>query len=151
MADRFFLSGPGGEVEGPFDEEVVRGWVAAKQIRSDTQACREGDQTWRPLSAIPELVPSGAALPPAPPATETAGRVSFVGPILVTVFCCVIGGVVSMVYAAQANTAAAGGNLEAAVRYRHNAQVWMWVTFGLGLVGSVLYFGFILVGAMAGP
>ncbi|MEE8556102.1 MAG: CD225/dispanin family protein [bacterium] len=151
MADRYFLSGPSGGVEGPFDEEVVRGWVTAEQIRGDTQVCREGEQIWRPLSAIPELAPHDTALPPAPPAMETAGRVSFVGPILVTVFCCVIGGVVSMVYAAQANTAAAGGNLEAAVRYRHHARVWMLVSLGVGLVGSVLYLGLMLIGAMAGP
>ncbi len=149
MAARYVLSGPSGAVEGPFDEEVVRGWVAAKQIRGDTQACREGEQAWRPLSAILELVPPDTALPPAPPAMETAGRVSFVGPILVTVFCCVIAGIVSIVYAAQANTAAAGGNLEAAVRYRHHAQVWMWVSFGVGLVFSVLYLGLMFVGAIA--
>ena len=125
MADRYYLCAQGGQVEGPFEAEVVRGWVAAGQIHVGTQVCPEGEESWRPLSAFPELLAPGAAAVPPPPRHHTsaaAGRVSLVGPILVTVFCCLIGGIVSIVYAAQANTAAAGGDLEVAMNRRERIE-----------------------------
>ena len=65
--------------------------------------------------------------------------VSLVGPILVTVFCCLIGGIISIVYAANANTKAARGDLQGAMSDARTSRIWMWVSIGIGVVVGVLY------------
>src|SRR5258707_14915750 len=52
--------------------------------------------------------------------------------ILVTLFCCLIGGIVTIVYAAQANTKAAAGDYEGAMQAANTAKTWMWVSIILG-------------------
>lgn len=152
---QYYLSKGAGEVNGPFESTVVRTMLAAGEIDGNTQTCPEGSQTWQPLSSIAEFAGVGVApaSPAAPPPTTgdlAQARMSLVGPILVTVFCCVIGGVVSIVYASHANTAAAGGNLAAALKARKTAQIWMWVTFALGFAMTGLYLLMIIAGAVSG-
>ena len=53
--------------------------------------------------------------------------------ILVTIFCCLPAGIVSIVYAAQVNGKAAAGDIEGARRDSNNAKTWAWVAFGLAL------------------
>ena len=54
--------------------------------------------------------------------------------ILVTIFCCLIGGIVSIVYASQANSMKASGNYAAAARAADSAKTWILVS----VVGGVL-------------
>ena len=66
--------------------------------------------------------------------------------ILVTIFCCLIPGIVAIVYAAQVNGKLAAGDIAGARRASNNAKTWAWVSFGLGLVviliwGASLGFG----------
>ncbi len=60
--------------------------------------------------------------------------------ILVTIFCCVPAGIVSIVYAARVNGKVGRGDYEGARRLSNNAKTWAWVSFGLGLAGGVLSF-----------
>ncbi len=96
-----------------------------------------------PLPPGPAAGAAGAAAPgavggPAPhmavhlPPGAGAARASLVGPILVTIFCCLPFGVISIVYAAQANSALDVGNLPAAESARKNASMWMWIGAGVG-------------------
>ena len=69
--------------------------------------------------------------------------------ILVTLFCCVPFGIISIVYAAQVNGKVALGDIEGALRTSRSAKKWAWVSFGVGLgitVGWIIYF---IVGATA--
>ncbi len=59
--------------------------------------------------------------------------------ILVTIFCCLPVGVVSIVYAAQVNGKAAAGDIEGARRDSKSAKTWAWVSFGLGLAAIGIY------------
>jgi hypothetical protein len=59
--------------------------------------------------------------------------------ILVTLFCCLIGGIITIVYAAQANTKAAAGDYQGAMQAANTAKTWMWVSIILGGIVTVAY------------
>jgi hypothetical protein len=68
--------------------------------------------------------------------------------ILATLFCCLPGGIVSIVYAAQVNGKIAAGDIAGARDSSDKAKKWaMWSAIA-GVVGLVLYF--VLVMAMGG-
>lgn len=60
--------------------------------------------------------------------------------ILTTLFCCLPLGIVAIVYAAQVNGKVAAGDYQGAMDASSNAKTWTWLSFGLGLVGVVIYF-----------
>jgi hypothetical protein len=59
--------------------------------------------------------------------------------ILVTVCCCLIPGIVAIVYAAQVNGYLRAGDLEGAKRCSRLAYIWSWVGFGLAAAGTLIY------------
>ena len=69
--------------------------------------------------------------------------------ILVTLFCCVPFGIISIVYAAQVNGKVALGDIEGALRTSRSAKKWAWVSFGVGLVITVGWIIYFIVGATA--
>ena len=72
--------------------------------------------------------------------------------ILVTIFCCLPAGIVSIVYAAQVNGKLAAGDIRGAEAASNNARTWAWVSFGLSLGVGVIYFLLFIVGlASSGP
>jgi eukaryotic-like serine/threonine-protein kinase len=60
--------------------------------------------------------------------------------ILVTVFCCIPLGVVSIIYAAQVNTKLANGDYAGAKTASDNAKLWCWIAFGVGFALNALFF-----------
>ena len=56
--------------------------------------------------------------------------------ILVTIFCCLPFGIVSIVYAAQVNGKLAAGDVDGARISSQNAKTWAWVSFGVGIASS---------------
>lgn len=60
--------------------------------------------------------------------------------ILSTLLCCLPFGIVAIVYAAKVGTMQAVGDYEGATRASDQARMWCWISFGLGLVGGLLYF-----------
>ena len=56
--------------------------------------------------------------------------------ILVTIFCCLPFGIVSIVYAAQVNTKLSAGDIDGARLASQNAKTWAWVAFGVGITSS---------------
>ena len=54
--------------------------------------------------------------------------------ILVTIFCCLPFGIVSIVYAARVNGFVAAGRIDSARQASQNAKTWAWVAFGVGIV-----------------
>jgi hypothetical protein len=59
--------------------------------------------------------------------------------ILTTLFCCLPAGIASIVFAAQVNGKLAAGDVAGAVDSSNKAKMWAWASFGVGLVGIVLY------------
>ena len=62
-----------------------------------------------------------------------------VGAILTTVFCCVIGGIVAMVYASQVNTKLAQGDIAGAQSASKSALGWIIASAIFGGVCGLLY------------
>ena len=53
--------------------------------------------------------------------------------ILVTIFCCLPSGIVSIVYAAQVNGKIASGDVKGAMRSSERAKLWAWASLGIGI------------------
>ena len=73
--------------------------------------------------------------------------------ILVTIFCCIPFGIVSIVYAAQVNGKLTAGDTEGALQSSKNAKTWAWVSFGVGLASSgigLLIWVLLALGALVG-
>jgi hypothetical protein len=89
-----------------------------------------------------------------PPSTTFVPRKNvpnyLVQAILVTIFCCLPFGIVSIVYASQVNGKAQAGDLAGAMEASGKARTWAWVSFAIGLAGSILYFVLTAAGIMQG-
>ena len=72
--------------------------------------------------------------------------------ILVTIFCCLPAGIVSIVYAAQVNSKLAAGDMNGALESSRSAKMWAWISFGLGAfwaIAGLLFFGLGLAASIA--
>ncbi|HTA66587.1 MAG TPA: CD225/dispanin family protein [Xanthomonadaceae bacterium] len=71
--------------------------------------------------------------------------------ILCTLFCCLPGGIVAIVYAAQVDGKVAAGDIAGAQASARNAATWCWVSAGCGIVLCVVYVCFYIffLGALA--
>lgn len=140
MTTRYYVHGSfrSGSVEGPFEAKMIRKMLQANELSANTQVCVEGTEEWKPLSAVPELGPtgSGSAPPPAAPPLPTAGlpKAGYVGPVLATIFCCLIGGIVSIVYTSKANTALVTGDMAAYRSAMSTRQGWITASVIIGLL-----------------
>jgi hypothetical protein len=59
--------------------------------------------------------------------------------ILATLFCCLPLGIVAIVFAAQVSSKWAGGDYAGAQNASNQAKTFCWISFGLGLVGAVIW------------
>lgn len=59
--------------------------------------------------------------------------------IVVTFCCCLPGGVVAIIYAAQVNTKLAAGDIAGAMAASKNAKMWTWIAAGAGLLFGLAY------------
>lgn len=59
--------------------------------------------------------------------------------ILVTVLCCLPLGIPAIVYSAQVNGKIQAGDIPGAMESSKKAKMWCWLSFGLGLLGSLIY------------
>jgi vacuolar-type H+-ATPase subunit I/STV1 len=88
--------------------------------------------------------------PPPPPQTAPGNIPNYLVPaILVTLFCCLPAGVVSIIYSTQVNSKVAAGDVQGAMDASKTARMWMFVAIGLGVVSMILGFVFGIFGALA--
>ena len=102
-----------------------------------------------PPGAYPASGPEyGAYGPPlpgyAPPPPGGPIKNYLVQSILVTLFCCLVPGIVAIVYSSQVSAKERVGDWVGAQNASRNAMTWAWIAFGLGLL-SMLIYGAILV------
>jgi hypothetical protein len=74
---------------------------------------------------------------------------NLVGAILVTIFCCLIGGIVSIVYAAKVDGLWASGDYAGATAAANQSKTWMWISLGVGLLVNLAYVGMMIAAAGA--
>lgn len=60
--------------------------------------------------------------------------------IVVTVLCCLPTGIAAIVFAAQVNGKLQSGDLEGARNASRQAKRWCWISFGVGIVVTIIYF-----------
>jgi hypothetical protein len=58
--------------------------------------------------------------------------------ILATLFCCLPGGIVAIIYSAMVSSKLAEGDAEGALRASKNAKLWCWLSFGIGLAVQII-------------
>jgi hypothetical protein len=77
-----------------------------------------------------------------PPASSTPGGQpppNFLVPaILVTIFCCLPGGIVAIIFATQVNNKYQAGDIAGAEEASKKAKMWAMISAGVGVVGIVL-------------
>ncbi|MCX7034727.1 MAG: CD225/dispanin family protein [Arenimonas sp.] len=94
-------------------------------------------------------------LPPAAP--YAPARTHVVGPpnhlvwaILVTLFCCLPGGIVAIVYAAQVDSKFMAGDVAGAQYASDQAKLWSWISAGSILVIAAGYFLLVMAAVISG-
>lgn len=70
--------------------------------------------------------------------------------ILSTVLCCPATGIPAIIYAAQVNGKLLAGDLAGAKTASNNAKMWCWISFGVGLAGTVLWLLLMMLGILSG-
>jgi hypothetical protein len=93
-------------------------------------------QNWTPPPAGAGAGPAGA-----PPPNY------LVPAILVTLFCCLPGGIVAIIFATQVNSKYAAGDVQGAMGASKNAKLFTMISAGIGLVIIVIYAILIGIGA----
>lgn len=66
--------------------------------------------------------------------------------VLVTVFCCFIPGIIAIIFSSQVSSRYYAGDIEGAYRASRNAEIWIIVSFVLGILAATLYLPFMLIG-----
>jgi hypothetical protein len=142
MAKYFYLDAQRNQ-QGPVEASELVGLGVTRS----TLVWTEGMGEWQPAGAIGEIAPHFA--PVAPPVYQAAPQPApanyvhtnwLVWSILATIFCCLIGGIISIIYASNANSAYAAGNIAEAQKANNTAKTWFWVSFGIGLFCEVIAF-----------
>ncbi len=111
---------------------------------ADTAAvCVQCGRNLQPGVSSTPLPVTGTVMPPA--GTTVPNHLVFA--ILTTVFCCLPTGVAAIIYSAQVNGKLLSGDYAGALAASNNAKIWCWVSFGIGLVGT-LFWGLILGAGM---
>ena len=145
--------GKNDEQYGPFPIEKVNESIANGEFSLDDLGWYEGLGEWKPLRNIEGIV--GAAVVPAVvsnpqnnagvPAEQVPSNL--VWGILSTLCCCLPLGIVSIVYASKVEGYVFAGDIETAKENSKKAAMWAWISFGVSLVGGIIWF---IIGAVSG-
>lgn len=147
MSEYYILIGT--EQQGPLSTEDLRG-----RVTPQTYVWREGLPDWIRAGDLPELsgllVPEGAVPPPTQGQTVgTKPKDYLVESILVTLFCCMVFGILGIVYSVQANSAFSSGNITAANEFSAKAKQWVTYGFWCGIAVVAIYALLALMGALS--
>lgn len=120
-----------------------------KCVRCDEILQQEGTPT-PPITVPDNLIQSIPAKGQARYGCPSTVPNYLVQSILVTVCCCLPFGIPAIIYAAQVNGKLQAGDVNGAIDSSKKALMWIWISFGLGIVGSVIYGILMAIGAAAG-
>ena len=142
MSEYYILNGS--EQQGPSTIDQLRGRVTAQ-----TYVWREGLADWVQAINLPELsvvlLPEGSVSP----SGVVKPKDYLVESILVTLFCCMVFGILGIVYSVQANSAFSSGNITAANEFSAKAKQWVTYGFWCGIAVVGTYAILALMGALS--
>lgn len=149
---KYFYADANNQPQGPYELDYLQQLAAQGIIKPETYVVEEGGSAWKAYRDISlSFAPPSSQPPPALQQVYNSQTVPtyLVQSILVTLFCCLPFGIVSIVYAAQVSSKLAGGDYEGAMKSSKNAKLWSWLGFGFGLLMIVAYFFVGFFGALA--
>ena len=79
------------------------------------------------------------------PDREEMPKSYLVWAIVVTILCCLVPGVVAIIFASQVSSKYYSGDIEGAKRASRNAEIWIIVSFVLGVLSATLYLPIALI------
>lgn len=128
---------------GPVDEDELRRLIATGGLRGADFVWTDGMGDWQPADRVPGLVvapPPGVAAAVGQRDGDDERPIPNYLPwaIAATICCCPVGGIVSIIYAVKANSAAAAGNLAEARRAADTARLWLILAAVVSLVLSLV-------------
>lgn len=142
MSEYYILNGS--EQQGPYTIDQLRG-----RVTPQTYVWREGLVDWVQAINLPELsavlLPEGSASP----SGVVKPKDYLVESILVTLFCCMVFGILGIVYSVQANSAFSSGNITAANEFSAKAKQWVTYGFWCGIAVVGIYAILALMGALS--
>ena len=142
MSEYYILNGS--EQQGPYTIDQLRG-----RVTPQTYVWREGLADWVQAINLPELsavlLPEGSVSP----SGVVKPKDYLVESILVTLFCCMIFGILGIVYSVQANSAFSSGNITAANEFSAKAKQWVTYGFWCGIAVVGVYAILALMGALS--
>lgn len=128
-----------------------------KDLEPEGQQKSTPDQEWADVLKInftPPPVP-GSTPPPIPEqnSSENPGHEDvppmpstyLIWSILTTVFCCFIPGIVAIIFSSQVSSRYFGGDFSGAYRASRMAEIWIIVSFVLGVLSATLYLPIMLI------
>ncbi|MDE6298374.1 MAG: CD225/dispanin family protein [Muribaculaceae bacterium] len=65
--------------------------------------------------------------------------------VLATVFCCLVPGIVAIIFSSQVSSKYYAGDIEGARKASRNAEIWIIVSFVLGVLSATLYLPIALI------
>ena len=141
---------------GPVTADQLRQWIREGRANAQTVVQGPNSTEWKPLNTFTEfadaLAPAPAFAPGAPP---SYGGMPGMQPhvpnyrwqsIACTVCCCPPLGIPGIVFAAQVNGKLASGDAQGALESSRKAKLWCWISFGVGIIWSILYAVFAAMG-----
>lgn len=117
--------------------------IPHQQPTKKSFAGSQGSYTQQPASQNFGYKPYEHAIQPE--AQEPMPTSYLIWSVLATVFCCFIPGIVAIVFSSQVSSRYFSGDVEGAKRASNRAQIWIIVSFVLGLLSSTLYFPIMLI------
>lgn len=81
-----------------------------------------------------------------PPSTGAPATVpNFLIPAIISLFCCLPGGIVAVIFAAQVNGKVQAGDIAGAQDSAKKAKLFSYISIGIGLLGIICYVLFFLI------
>jgi len=154
------ILGGDGKEYGPVSAESLRQWIQEGRANAQSQVQPEGSADWVALAQLPEFADLQSAPPRTFPVAQAAGPSAvppgtkipnyLVQAILVTLCCCLPGGIAAIVYAAQVNSKLAAGDIVGAQDSSDKAKMWCWISLGVGILVNLIVIALQVVAAAAG-
>lgn len=86
-----------------------------------------------------------------PPGGAASGSVpNYMIPAIISIFCCLPGGIAAVIFASQVNKKVAAGDMAGALDASKKAKMIAFISIGLGIVGNIIGFMMGLAGGIMG-
>ena len=129
-------------------KSVDDAWAEALGVPNNAQEAPKAPEAPQPpkggaysAALTPPLQGAGGPVPTLPmPPTYLAWS------IVMTILCCTIPGIVAIIFSAQVSSRFHQGDIEGAKRASRNAEIWIIVSFVLGILSNTLYIPLTLAG-----